>query len=174
MTSLGHTLVGASVGLLCLPALDKGSARFLFLVGMIAVASLPDWPIPGWGHYRLDISHSVIVNGGAMLGMSLFMRGLAGSAYKRYRLAIAGVLAVWGGHLLMDTLYADSSMVLFWPLSDIAVSLPVPWLKTMPHVPPPFDDRILEIFLFEGLTFAPLLVLALTIRRRFDIASRKY
>ena len=174
MTSLGHSLVGASVGWLCMPALDKAGKRFLFLAGIIAVASLPDWPIPGWGHDRLEISHSVIVNGGVMLGLVLGVRGLAGPTYKRYRLATGGVLAVWGSHFLMDTLYADSSMVLFWPLSDAAVSLPVPWLKTMPHVPPPFDHRILEILLFEALTFAPLLVLAIWIRRRSRIATRKH
>ena len=171
MTSLGHTLVGASVGLLCMPAMDKSFARFLFMVGIIAVASLPDWPLPGWGHYRLEISHSVIVNGGAMLCIVLGMRSLAGSTYKRYRLATGGLLAAWCSHFLMDTLYVDSSMVLFWPLSDAAVSLPVPWLKTMPHVPPPFDHRILEIFLFELFTFAPLLVLAICIRRRARTAD---
>ena len=165
MTSLGHTLVGASVGLLCMPAVDKSIVRLLFLAGVIAIASLPDWPIPGWGHYRLEVSHSVIVNGGAMLGIALGMRGAAGAMFRRHRLAIGGVLAAWLSHFLLDALYVDSRMVLFWPVSDAAISLPVPWLKTMPHVPPPFDHAILEIFMFEALTFAPLLGLAVCIRR---------
>ena len=43
--------------------------------------------------------------------------------------------------------------------------LPVPWLKTLPHVPPPFDERIIRILMLETMTFLPLLVLAAAIRR---------
>jgi len=166
MMSLGHSLVGASIGLVCLPGFEKTRNRLLFLVGFIAVASLPDWPIPGWGHFRLDISHSVIVNGACMLGLVLVMRGLAGSMLRTYRLAVVGLVITWLSHFLLDTLYVDSSMAIFWPLSDVAVSLPVPWLKTMPHVPPPFDGRILLIFWYEALTFLPFLFLAVVWRVR--------
>lgn len=160
MTSVGHSLVGASIGLVCLPGFKKIQNRLVFLVGFIAVASLPDWPIPGWGHYRLDISHSVIVNGGIMLGLVLGMRGLAGPTLQTYRLAVVGMLITWLSHFLLDTLYVDSSMALFRPLSDIEMSLPVPWLNTMPHVPAPFDRQILSIFWYEALTFMPFLILA--------------
>jgi len=149
-----------------MPAFEKSRNRLLFQVGFIAVASLPDWPIPGLGHYRLDISHSVIVNGGIMLGLVLGLQGVGGSKLRTYRLVIAGVLLTWLSHFLLDTLYVDSSMALFWPVSDIGVSLPVPWLKTMPHVPPPIDRRILLIFGYEALTFLPLFILAVIWRAR--------
>lgn len=171
MTSLGHSLVGASIGLACLPFFKKIQYRLLFLVGCIAIASLPDWPIPGWGHYRLHISHSVIVNGGIMLGLVLGLRGIAPSTLRTYRLAVVGVLITWLSHFLLDTLYVDSSMAIFWPLSDSQVSLPVPWLQTMPHVPPPFDYQILSIFWYEALTFLPFLVLALIWRRRNTLSG---
>jgi hypothetical protein len=160
MTSLGHSLVGASIGLACLPAFKRMRSRLLFLVGIIAVASLPDWPLPGWGHYRLDISHSVIVNSGLILGITLAIYGLGRPTLRTYRCAAAGAAVAWLSHILMDTLYVDSAMVIFWPLSATGVSLPVPWLYTMPHVPPPFDGKILKIFWYEALTFMPFFILA--------------
>jgi len=166
MTSLGHSLVGASIGLVCMPGLKKAHHRLLFLVGIIAVASLPDWPIPGWGHYRLHISHSVVVNGGIMLLLVLGLRGFAGATLPTYRPVLVGMPITWMSHFLLDTLYVDSSMAIFWPLSDSAVSLPVPWLKTMPHVPPPFDRQILLIFWYEILTFLPFFILAVIWRAR--------
>ena len=170
MTSLGHILVGASIGLLCMPpTLEKTRQRLAFVAGMIFVANLPDWPVPGWGHFRLDISHSIIVNGAVMLLIALGMRQWFGPAFRKYRIAVVGVAIAWMSHFLLDALYADGRVAIFWPISDASVSLPVPWLKTMPHVPPPFDRRVLTIFMFEALTFAPLLALAVAIRmRRFS------
>jgi len=172
MTSLGHTLVGASIGLLCMPAMDKAHHRISFTLGMIAISSLPDWPIPGWGHYRLDVSHSIVVNGGAMLCLAVGLRSLAGSTFRQYRLAAVGAMAAWMSHFLLDMLYADSSLAIFWPLSKASLSLPIPWLKTLPHAPPPFDRQILQIFMFEALTFLPLLSLAAAMRMRGRMGRR--
>lgn len=166
MTSLGHTLVGVSIGMLCMPAMEKARHRIIFMVGMIAIASLPDWPIPGWGHYRLDISHSIIVNGAAMLGIVVGLRRLAGPTFRQYRKVVVGAMTAWMSHFVLDAFYADSSLAIFWPLNNASVTVPIPWLKTMPHAPPPFDRQILQIFMFEALTFLPLLFLVAALRMR--------
>lgn len=166
MTTLGHTLVGASIGLICMPAGDKARHRLVLLACIIAVASLPDWPIPGWGHFRLDISHSIIVNCGLMLGITIIYRSLSGSTFRKYGFVLVGLLVAWMSHFLLDAFYADSRLAIFWPLSQASISLPIPWLKTMPHLPPPFDGRILQILLWEAATFLPLVFLATAIRIR--------
>lgn len=164
MTSLGHSLVGASIGILCMPAMDKLHRRVNILVATIAVASLPDWPIPNWGHFHLAISHSIIVNGAAIacLAAGLYLQGTP--LWQTRRRVIIGLIAAWLSHFLLDALYVDSHLAIFWPFSEATVSLPVPWLETLPHVPPPFDERVIRILILEAVTFMPLLVLAAAIR----------
>lgn len=166
MTSLGHSLVGASVGILCMPAMASLHRRLIVLMAIIAVANLPDWPIPGWGHFHLAASHSIIVNGAAMVCLALGLHLKGALTLKSNRRVFIGLIVAWLSHFLLDTFYADSRLAIFWPVSDATVSLPLPWLKTLPHVPPPFDGRVVRILVFEALTFLPLLVLAAAIFRR--------
>jgi membrane-bound metal-dependent hydrolase YbcI (DUF457 family) len=140
--------------------------RLLFIAGMIAVANLPDWPIAGWGHYRYHISHSIIVNGLAMVSLGLAVGAFEGRIVQKYPLVAIGITVAWLSHFLLDSLYVNTSLEMFWPVSAAGVSLPVPWLKTMPHVPPPFDAQVLRVFALEVLTFGPPLVLALVLRRK--------
>ena len=165
MTSLGHSLVGASVGVLCMPAMDKLHQRVFILIATIAVANLPDWPIPNWGHFHLAMSHSIIVNGAAIvcLVVGLSLQGMP--LRQAHQLVIIGLVAAWLSHFLLDALYVDSHLAIFWPLSEATVSFTVPWMKTLPHVPPPFDEGVIRILMYETLTFLPLLVLAAAIRR---------
>ena len=165
MTSLGHSLVGASVGVLCMPAMDKLYRRLIIFVAIIAMANLPDWPIPSWGHFRLVASHSIIVNGAGIVCLVVGLHLQGALLRKPHRRVIIGLIVAWVSHFLLDALYVDSRLTLFWPLSEVTVSLPVPWLKTLPHVPPPFDERIIRILMLETMTFLPLLVLAAAIRR---------
>ena len=158
-------MVGASVGVLCMPALDKLHQRVFILVATSAMASLPDWPIPNWGHFNLAFSHSIIVNGTAImcLVVGFYLQGAL--LRQRHRRVIIGLIAAWLSHFLLDTLYVDSQLAMFWPFNEPTVSIPVPWLKTLPHVPPPFDKGVIRILMLETLTFLPLLVLATAIRR---------
>ena len=166
MTTLGHILAGSTVGLLCMPRRKRFVYRLLFIIGMIAVANLPDWPIPGWGHYRYHASHSIIVNGLAMVCLALAVGGWGGRVVQNYPWVRLGVTVAWLSHFLLDSLYVNTRLAMFWPVSAAGVSLPVPWLKTLPHVPPPFDAPIMRVFLLEALTFGPPLVLAFMLRRK--------
>ena len=165
MTSLGHCLVGASVGVLCMPASDTLQRRLIILVAIIAVANLPDWPIPGWGHDRLFVSHSIFVNGAAIVCLAAGFHLQRAWVRQAYRRVIIGLAIAWLSHFILDCLYVDSRLAMFWPFSKASVSLPVPWLKTLPHVPPPFDEPVIRILILETLTFLPLLVLAAAIYR---------
>lgn len=173
MTTLGHILAGSTIGLLCMPRLGSGFWRLLFIIAMIAVANIPDWPIPGWGHYRYHASHSIIVNGLAMVCLALAVGGLGGRMIQKYPWVALGVTVAWLSHFLLDSMYVNTNLAMFWPVSAAGVSLPVPWLKTMPHVPPPFDGPIIRVFLLEALTFGPPLVLAFMLRRKARAALKK-
>jgi hypothetical protein len=165
MTTVGHSLVGIAMGMACIPAgrsLWKQSA----VVGLcVALASIPDWPLPFWGHRHLAVSHSLFVNlliCGA-LGWIVGRRGGFGSPKRRMLMVFA--IAAWLSHFLLDTLYGDiPGVAILWPFSDALVSLPIPWLKTLPHVPPPFGKDIITIFGLEALTFSPLVILSLVFR----------
>ena len=80
-------------------------------------------------------------------------------------LLLSGAVA-WLSHFLLDTLYGNlPGVAIFWPFSEGLASLPLPWLKTLPHVPPPFDAKVIRILLLEALTFGPLILLAYGWRR---------
>ena len=166
VTSLGHTLVGASIAMLCTPAKYDMRRRLVVILALILIASLPDWPIPGWGHQRLDISHSIIVNMALLLCLLVAAGGLTGNMLRQNIPLAVGIIIAWMSHFLLDTLYGDSSLHMLWPVSKVGVSLPVPWLKTMPHVPPPFDQSIMNILIFETVTFLPLMLIASVLRLR--------
>ena len=46
------------------------------LVLFLGLAVVPDWPLPGWGHDRYAVSHSVFVN----LGLILLAAGAYGGS----------------------------------------------------------------------------------------------
>ena len=174
MTSLGHTLVGVSIAMLCTPAKYDMRRRMMVISAVILIASLPDWPIPGWGHQHLDISHSIIVNMALLLCLLVAAGWRTGKMLQQNRKLVVGIIIAWMSHFLLDTLYGDSSLHMLWPVSEVGVSLPVPWLKTMPHVPPPFDQSIMTIFLFETMTFLPLVLVAsvLCLRKKSQKRSK--
>jgi hypothetical protein len=175
MTTLGHMIVGATIGTIWIPSSQRSWRTLCYMVAIIAVANIPDWPLPGWGHHRLSFSHSIFVNMVAMTCIIvIWMRWAGLSAIRRYRnVMMAGTLA-WLSHFLLDTLYVDSGLRMLWPLSNEAVSLPIPWLRTMPHVPPPFDQQILQILGLELITFSPLLIIALFVGKRFTVSGTNY
>ncbi len=153
------------MGILCMPISDRLPRRLIILIAFIAVANLPDWPIPGWGHDRLIVSHSILVNGAAIVCLAIGL-GLQGALYRQtYRRLFIGLMISWLSHFLLDAFYVDSRLAIFWPFSQATVSVPVPWLKTLPHVPPPFDAPVTRILIFEILTFCPLMAVALAFRR---------
>ena len=171
MTTLGHSLTGLAALALCLPPHISRRTQALWAIVFISLASIPDWPLPFWGHRQLAVSHSLWLN--LTLCIALAAALWLGWPEARYhgRMLLCGALA-WLSHLLLDTLYGDlPGVAIYWPFSDGLASLPLPWLRTLPHPPPPFDPVVVQILAFEALTFTPLLLAALWMRHRWPLSS---
>lgn len=167
MTTLGHSLTGLAALAFCLPLRLGWLGRLGWAMGFIALASIPDWPLPFWGHHQLAVSHSLWVNLGLCAGLAALFWKLGPSRFSRTRI-LAWAATAWLSHLLLDTLYGDlPGVAIYWPFSDALASLPLPWLKTLAQMPPPFDPAVIRILLLEALTFAPLVVLALWLRTKW-------
>lgn len=167
MTPIGHSLVGLTCAVLSAPAGLPRRGRVALGLGFVLLASLPDLPLPGWGHDRYRVSHSVVVNGLLMAGLLALLavwrqgrRRLGG-----WRVLAGGTLA-WSSHFVLDALYRHGrGVALFWPLGGGRLALPLPWFDTVAGVPPPLDAHTLRVAAVELLCYAPLLLLALAWRR---------
>lgn len=167
MTSVGHSLTGLAALTVCLPQGLGRLGRLCWAIGFIALASTPDWPLPFWGHRRLAVSHSLWVNLALCATLAALCWKMGPYRYSHSR-TLACAATAWLSHLLLDTLYGDlPGVAIYWPFSDALASLPLPWLKTLAHVPPPFEAAVIRILLLEALTFFPLVVLALWLRRKW-------
>ncbi len=163
MTPVGHSLMGASIAVLCLPSQSSRWARCAGLICFIFLANLPDAPLPGWGHDRYWFSHSLIVNDIIMLiAAAVFytwrdaVRRLGGP-----RVIMGGMLS-WMSHLLLDTFYNHGrGLAMFWPFGPWRLALPIAWFSVMDGIPKTLDARVLRIFGIELLAYGSLLVLAL-------------
>jgi membrane-bound metal-dependent hydrolase YbcI (DUF457 family) len=160
MTQVGHILIGATIGLLCLPEKTSRRRKAAHLAGFIMLANIPDLPLKYWGHDRYQVSHSLLVNlllaavTGGFLGLT--SRGRA--ALRRPGMLLAGELA-WLSHLLLDTLYNHGRGIqLFWPVSNFRLALPVPWFSVI-HLPLLRLENF-KIFLIELMCYLPVLMLA--------------
>ena len=167
MTPVGHSLCGASLAVFCTPRLKSLRARTACVASFVLLASLPDLPIPGWGHDSYLVSHSLLVNSAmvaaAAIGLSLWRQG---------RTWIGGVPVILGGavawlsHLLLDSLYNHGQgIVISWPWGSYRFALPVPWFSTLQGKPPPLNAHTFRVCLIEFLAFLPILLICLYGRR---------
>ncbi len=176
MTPIGHSLVGMSMGVVCMPRYQSCWAKAAFLSGFIGLATVPDWHLPGWGHIRYEVSHSLFVNLALIIVFAVVLR-----TCKSTRMGIGawpvifGGAAAWLSHLLMDSFYNHGlGVTIFWPLSTARLALPMPWFRTLPYVPPPWDFDTFCIYLVEVLFYGPILLLAIAWRYwRLRRLSRK-
>lgn len=165
MTPIGHSLVGASIG--ALVPMEKPSLRGRVVV-MLAVAfcaNLPDLPLPGWGHDAYHVSHSVFVGMLIVVCVTFVLRSLPflRNSVGTWPLILAGSVAMFS-HYLLDSFYNHGKgIAIFWPVSDVRLTLPIPWFSTMQ--PNPLLSRHnfvvwgIELVCF-GLLFAVLLLVA--------------
>ncbi len=167
MTPVGHSLMGASIAVLCLPSRSSRWTRGLGLTCFIILANLPDTPLPGWGHNRYWFSHSIMVNGIMMLvAVALFYAWRAAAHRLGGPRVIVGGLLSWLSHLLLDTFYNHGrGLAMFWPFGPWRLALPIAWFSVMDGIPKKLDGRVLHILGIELLAYGSLLVLALLWRR---------
>jgi hypothetical protein len=164
MSPVGHSLVGLSLASLAIPAMWSRRQKLLIAVVFVALANLPDWPIPAWGHDRYAISHSLFVNialiGVVALLWSFVPRLRALIPLRCLLLGAAG----WLSHLVLDSLYNHGrGIAIFWPLSDGRLRMPIRWFSTLDVSQSAFSQHNLSVFAIELLAFAPVLVFAVLI-----------
>jgi membrane-bound metal-dependent hydrolase YbcI (DUF457 family) len=139
--------------------------RLLWIIAFIAISNIPDWPLPIWGHRHLAVSHSLWVNLILCTTLAALLWKYRPDKIESPTVFIAAGLA-WLSHFVLDTLYDDlPGVAIYWPFSDSLATLPLPWLNTLAHVPPPFDSQVIKILCFEFITFSPLILLAYGLRR---------
>ena len=106
MTPIGHTLTGLTIGCVVLPTRFSARSKMLTLAVFALLANVPDFRLPGWGHDRYDISHSVFVTAVGVVVLGMFA-GVAtrGRGILSPALLVGGGLA-WYSHLLLDSFYS--------------------------------------------------------------------
>jgi hypothetical protein len=164
-------LVGAAVGVVVMPRYKSRWASAAFISAFIAIANLPDWPLPYWGHTRYDISHSIYVNLAFIIICAALLRiwhrrGQAPSCARSQSPGIGAWPVIFGGaiawlsHLLLDSFYNHGQgIAIFWPLSSARLALPMPWFRTWSSVTPPLNADTFYICLVETLFYGPILLL---------------
>jgi membrane-bound metal-dependent hydrolase YbcI (DUF457 family) len=168
MTQVGHALTGTAIAVMCLPEKTSLRYRFFHFAAFMALSLVPDYRFENWGHNRYDISHSLFVN---LLWISALVILLAMLSKARITIGgwtvIAAGGAAWLSHLLLDSFYNHGKgIAIFWPLSKARLVLPIPWLSVVKQLPPPVTRELLQILLIEFVTFSPLVLLAILIRKR--------
>lgn len=163
MTTIGHTLTGIAIGLVCKPKNISLRRSIVHLAFFAFLANIPDLPLPKWGHDDYRVSHSLFVT---LMFITTIVIGLAFAKKIRERLGgwpviSSGALA-WLSHLLLDSFYNTGyGIAIFWPFSKARLILPIPWFSVLPSIPPPFTWPIIQIFLIEFISYFPLVILAI-------------
>ncbi|MEO0530228.1 MAG: metal-dependent hydrolase [Planctomycetota bacterium] len=170
MSPVGHSLVGLAIGSFAQRRRALPRRRIATGLLLVAVANLPDWPLPGWGHSAYHVSHSLLVNAALILSIGSV---LLASRSHRSVIRCWGLCSVaWLSHLLLDSMYGHGlGLAIGWPVSDFRLTLPVPWLRTLDLAEPPWSSHNLSVALVELLTFGPLLLTANSLERRRSAAT---
>jgi hypothetical protein len=166
MTTVGHSLLGLSLGAMAIPRGWSRRPKLLAFGVLGLLAGGPDLPTPFWGHGQYLISHSIFVNLGLIAGVAALAAALPRlrAALGGWPLVCAGA-AAWLSHFLLDSFYSHGRGVrIFWPLSRDALNLPVPWFDVLYLGIPP--HAALRIFAVEFAFYGSLLGLCLLWRKR--------
>lgn len=167
MSPVGHSITGLALAALALPAGMKGPRLWLGSAAFIALANLPDWPLPGWGHDRYEVSHSLFVNLGLITIAALAWR--AARPLRQIlttRIFLLGTFC-WLSHLLLDSFYNHGQGIYIgWPWLDLRLNFPVPCFRIVDLELPLWHTRNLSVFAIELLAYIPGLALCIGFRLR--------
>jgi len=166
MTPIGHSLIGLFFAAFAVPSKGKASISGWPSVGIacafVALANLPDWPLPNWGHDRYDISHSVFVNIGLIGLVVVLTKVFANQTRLSQNRFLTLAAMAWLSHLLLDTFYNHGEgLGLLWPVSKQRLSLAMPWFENWDLSQPVMSPDNLSVFGIEFLAYFPILLAAL-------------
>lgn len=165
MTTVGHSLAGASIGVLCMPRFRSRVWRAVLIGAFIVLANTPDVPAPGWGHSRYDISHSVFVNLAWIVAAAggFFLVRSARHAIGGWRI-VAGAGAAALSHLLLDSFYNHGyGVAIYWPVSQARLNLAMPWFSVL-HGGWKLDAHTLQVVWVETLFYGTVLAVCVLLR----------
>ena len=173
MSPIGHSLVGLALSTVAMPRGCSFKSKFCISFAYVALANLPDWPIPMWGHDRYDISHSVFVNAALIaLLVSCWLVIPRINARAQNRIVLFGA-AAWLSHLLLDSFYNHGRGIgIYWPFSDGRLVLSMPWFSTLDLDQAIYAQHNLSVFAIELVAYFPILVLTVVVRRRTILPNR--
>jgi len=168
MTPVGHSLFGATVAMAVIPTM-AGRWRTCGIVAVcVAAALIPDYRISGWGHYRYEVSHSVLVNLALMVPLALGaylvgpLRRLVGGGR-----VVVGVGAAWLSHLLLDSFYNHGRGVgVLWPVSRWRLTLPIPIFESLQSTSRGIDVHMVRIASVELVAYSAVLLVAMMVRHK--------
>jgi membrane-bound metal-dependent hydrolase YbcI (DUF457 family) len=168
MTQVGHILTGIAVGVACMPESKSKKWKSIFLAIFGAIANIPDFQLPYWGHHRYYyVSHSLFVNGLIILlilPVFAFNRKLR-EKIGGWKVVVGGIVA-WLSHLLLDTFYnQEKGLLMLWPFSDARVSLPMSWFSVVKTIPPPLTADTVHILLVEAVFYGTILLFVILLRK---------
>ena len=175
MTFVGHVLTGTAIGVVAMPEYQSKRQKTIFLLVFALLATVPDWPFRTWGHLKYYVSHSIFTNL-LLIGLGWIILYIIPIVWRKYsvnsktwviswQLMLGGSFA-WLSHLLLDTFYNHKKgLAMFWPFSDARLALPIPWLAVVSRPFLPVTVGNLRILLLDFLTFFPLVLLAIIIRK---------
>ena len=167
MTPMGHSLTGATIALLALPRGVSRPVTAVVIGSCVVAASIPDWPLPGWGHDNYLRSHSALVTVCGSVTLAVV------SALVRWwwlpwlpRLLPLCLALCWCSHLVLDSMYAGTpGLIINWPFKErLRLALPVPWLHTLERANGIWTWYNLRVVLMELVTFGPVLAISVLTR----------
>ena len=164
-------MMGLAFAAFALPVDRKPTDRILRTGGIafafVALANLPDWPLPGWGHDQYRVSHSLFVNGGLIVLAIVAARIFASKAwYGSWRFLGLAAMA-WLSHLLLDSFYSHGrGIVILWPISNGRLKFPIPWFENFDLSQSVFSQFNLTVFGIEFVSYTPILLAAIFVSYR--------
>ena len=166
MSPVGHSLVGLAFAALAYPKNGGMKWRIGLPVAFIALASLPDWPIPNWGHDRYDISHSIFVNV-ALISIVVALYNLTPRLRSKIPKQCLWLgFAAWLSHLLLDSFYNHGrGVAIYWPFSKERLNLAVPCFDTLDLSQSMFSTHNMSVYMTELVAYIPLLIVAIGFRK---------
>lgn len=166
MSPVGHSIVGLAFAAVALPRRVNRKWLIGLPIAFVALASLPDWPIPSWGHDRYDISHSIFVNI-SLIGLVVLLWCMVPMfrSLIHARCLCLGA-AAWLSHLLLDSFYNHSrGVAICWPFSDARLNFPIPWFNTLDLSQSIASPHNLSVYIIEFMAYLPVLIMAVGFRK---------
>lgn len=110
---------GAAIAMIVLPPTASKARLVLTTASFAVIANIPDFQLPGWGHTRYDISHSIFTGLAIMVLLLIALISISGAAERLGgRRGHSGWLCRWLSHLLLDSFYGHGyGVCLLWPFS---------------------------------------------------------